>query len=155
MYILYSGRNRTVCCWLLFIYLSKSYTTIFTFGLHLLPCITFCTYEFCQCFSIEVMILVFVVTVSTFVEFSAARRLKKNNHQKQTNRNHHHCYATESSNRNLYYHYFYVSLFIEKLNALLWRIQVTGNLRQYSLFHSERDSGIFIVNGARRHTRSA
>lgn len=79
---------------------------------------------------------------------------EKKNHQKQTNRNHHHCYATESSNRNLYYHYFYVSLFIE-LNALLWRIQVTGNLRQYSLFHSERDSGIFIVNGARRHTRSA
>lgn len=58
------------------IYLSKSDTTIFAFSLHLLPRITFCTYQLCERFSIEMMIFTFVVTISAFVELSAAGSLK-------------------------------------------------------------------------------
>lgn len=56
--------------------LAKPYTTIFTFRLDLLSSITFYADEFCHWFSIEVMLFLLIVTVTTHVELITTWRHK-------------------------------------------------------------------------------
>lgn len=56
-------------------HLSKSYATVLTFSLHLLPGVTLRTNKLRQRFPIKVMILVLIMAITALVEFSTARRL--------------------------------------------------------------------------------
>lgn len=58
-----------------FSYLSKSYATVFTIGLHFLSGVTLGANQFCQRFTIEMVGLVFIMAITALVEFTTARGL--------------------------------------------------------------------------------
>lgn len=56
-------------------HLSETHAAFLAFGLHLLSRVALRADQFGQCFAVEMVFLVLVVTVSTLVEFPAAWRL--------------------------------------------------------------------------------
>lgn len=63
-------------------HLAETHATVLAFSLHLLSRVTLRANQFGERFAVKVVLLVFVVTVSTLVEFATARRLFQVNNVK-------------------------------------------------------------------------